>query len=165
MSMFQEFIDTLKENENLKLEQDYCLADLIEGLSRFPGNLPVKIDTGQYISVSTHDYSLMGDPKEEGSHQYLHETETCFISWRSNYSELAIEYTDKPNKILVHDLLDMAKFITDKILSGFKGGDYFMGLDTPIHISNGGEFGGPKLVGLECINNVVLLKTQEDEIN
>lgn len=59
-------------------------------------------------------------------------------SWRGSYCELALDY-EKGKKSKVKEVLKNAKDTLDKILTGYKGGDFVMDKNTPIHIANYGE--------------------------
>lgn len=57
-------------------------------------------------------------------------------SWRSMYQELAFEPAEN---VTVLEMLQAAEGAVNKTFQGYKGGDFTMTLETPIHISHEGE--------------------------
>ena len=71
-------------------------------------------------------------------------------------------YSDDDQHITVGQLLEMAEFVNGKYLYGYKGGDFLMDLDTPIHIANYGYSGNLKLIGIEEKEGIAVLKTRDE---
>ena len=71
---------------------------------------------------------------------YVEEGLGCdgLASWRGSYCELALEH-EAGKKSNVKEVLENAKKILDSTLTGYKGGDFLMDKNTPIHIANYGE--------------------------
>jgi hypothetical protein len=60
-------------------------------------------------------------------------------SYRGYYSDLAFEKLDR--KITVGEALKMIKECMGEIFQGYKGGDYMMGRNTPVWLSEYGTTG------------------------
>ena len=163
---------------NLALEQErisaeeYCLGSLIADLKNIKSDLIVEIDNGKFPLKEYLGYAEEGNKGDEkyedgyfkGYFKYNRKNLSVFDSWRGIYSQLAMEFSDNNQNITVNDLLIMAEFINGKYLGGYKGGDYLMHLNTPIHIANHGTSGNTKLVGVYESNGKAVLKTRiEDE--
>lgn len=70
---------------------------------------------------------------------------THLMSWRGSYSELAIGYSDDSEK--THkEFLDELRGMVGKTLTGYKGGDFVMGKNTPVWIANYGNSGETAIV-------------------
>lgn len=62
-----------------------------------------------------------------------------YDSWRGSYDELAIEPSnDGPEPIDV--LIQRTEDVIDSTFTGYKGGEYRMGIDTPVHIDYHGNY-------------------------
>lgn len=84
-------------------------------------------------------------------------------SYRGYYCDLAFEPTD--DSVSVKDFLALLRGgCMGRIFEGYKGGDYMMGENTPIWISEYSDNSGIKLMGLtETEGIIVLITEQEDE--
>ncbi len=113
------------------------LGELIEQLSQFDKNKPVKFD----------------DEK----------IPCAFHSWRGSYDQLALSDNESPCDN-VKELLSKAKEALTKEFGGYKGGEFHMNKDTVIHRANVSEVGKCFLAEvLESDDYVVLIcKTDED---
>jgi hypothetical protein len=164
--------------ENWNLEQkrisaeEYCLGSLIEDLKNIKSDLIVEIDNGTFPLKEYLGYAEEGDKGDKkyedgyfkGFFKYNRKTLSVFDSWRGRYCELSMQFSNNNQNITVNDLLTMAEFVNGKFLGGYKGGDYLMNLETPIHIANYGSCGNTKLVGVYEHNGKAILKTRiEDE--
>ena len=117
MSM-QDFINNLNEMSKIESGKEYNLGDLIKDLEKH----------------KDYDYGFMEVEFDDGS------IPTEFDSWRGSYCELALGY--KKNGIChAHSLYVKAFNTNGSIFEGYKGGDFIMDLDTPIHQANYGETG------------------------
>jgi hypothetical protein len=159
----QAFIDAFIENSKRVSAREYSLGKLIKDLKNLDSDLIVKIDDGNFPMKSNIGYAEDGDkkPKELGF-QYDKKTESVFDSWRGSYCELAMQFSDDNQNITVKELLEDAEFINGKYLCGYKGGDFLMDLQTPIHIANYGSCGELKLIGVEIKEGFAVLKTRID---
>lgn len=83
-------------------------------------------------------------------------------SYRGDYSELSLGYTNmfEPKKqIKVGDLLAKLLDAVGKTFTGYKGGEFTMGTETPVWVANCGEAGGTGIVDV-CDGGIdVVLKT------
>jgi hypothetical protein len=77
-------------------------------------------------------------------------------SYRGYYEDLA--FTAGNGSMRVDELLKLARDQMGQLFYGYKGGEYYMNMDTPLWIANYGEC-GLKLVGITDAGYV----TQEDE--
>lgn len=90
---------------------------------------------------------------------------TTFDSWRGIYAELALGWTaqewdesiDGYPEMTVGALLHLANDANGRTFTGYKGGEFAMGLLTPIWIDNWGEYTSTALVGVEVSYHVVLV--------
>jgi hypothetical protein len=66
---------------------------------------------------------------------------TYVSSWRGDYRELALDYVGTNNKkpLTISMFYEMLKDAIGKIFTGYKGGDFLMGKNTPVWVSNYGE--------------------------
>lgn len=163
----QSFITGLNQAQKIESAKEYSLGKFIADLSKIDQSLIVEFDNGIFPMVSEVYYAEEGD--EKGTYKYIGEyfkyskkTKSVFKSWRGSYCELAMNYSNENQSITAKQLLDMAKFINNKYLDGYKGGDFLMDLQTPIHIDNYGDSGGMKLTGVSIKDKKVLLITRKD---
>ena len=72
---------------------------------------------------------------------YLHPA--GFISWRGSYAELAIEFTEESDIPIpkLHDFIKDLRECIGKEFTGYKGGEYTMGKNTPVWVANYGNSG------------------------
>lgn len=159
----QEFIKALNQNSKQVSAREYSLGKLIKDLKNLDSDLIVKIDDGNFPMRSNIGYAEDGDEKyKDLGFKYNKRTESVFESWRGSYCELAMEFSGENQNIKVKDLLEDAEFINGKYLCGYKGGDFLMDLQTPIHIANYGYSGELKLIGVEIKEGFAVLKTRID---
>jgi len=105
-----------------------------------------------------------------------------FDSWRGSYCELSLQYEIGAEGDVAR-LLQDAEDAVGKTMTGYKGGDFVMDKDTPIHIANYGEVGfhhpscafkidkypdetfyyGAKLIGVEDKGDYYQLKLRIEE--
>lgn len=69
-------------------------------------------------------------------------------SYRGYYEELAIGYS-KEKEVIVKDFLDLLKSSVGKYFTGWKGGEYNMGKDTPVWVSEHRESASTAVVDIE----------------
>lgn len=85
---------------------------------------------------------------------------TDIDSWRGSYSELALDYQNKVGmEMTVTDFLDMLTMCIGKTFVGYKGGEYVMGIGTPIWVANSGKSGSTAVVGVVNNGHSVILVT------
>lgn len=162
----QQFIDNLNKQAKLRSAREFSLRDLIESLKKMDKNLEIIIDNQTFPFSSNLSYAEQGDERGYCEYtgpyyKYNKKTESVFSSWRGSYCELAMEYSKENQHITTGKLLEMAEFIDGKYLCGYKGGDFLMDLDTPIHIDNYGEARNIKLIGIEELNGCAVLITRD----
>lgn len=63
---------------------------------------------------------------------------TEFDSYRGNYKDLALGFTELYNDVRVEHILKKAKDCIGKTFYGYKGGDFFMYPDTLLWVANWG---------------------------
>lgn len=105
---------------------------------------------------------------------------TRLSSWRGSYDELAIEYMDgdearelyaarQKNKVKNHKLikepsvtefLAMLNDAVGKEFTGYKGGEFTMGLNTPIWVANSGDGNNTAVVGVIDEGYGVIVETR-----
>ena len=62
------------------------------------------------------------------------------ISWRGSYDQLAIDYTNEhPGEKSVAEFLKECESAIGKTFTGYKGGDFEMGFETPVWVAGYGE--------------------------
>lgn len=155
----QGFIDALNQNSKQVSAREYSLGKLIKDLKNLNSDLIVEIDDGTFPMKSSLGYAEEGEKQGEYGFEY----DTVFASWRGSYCELSMDFDDKNQNITVKELLGMTEFVNGKYLRGYKGGDFLMDLQTPIHIANYGTCGILKLIGAKEIDGKVVLITREDK--
>lgn len=84
-----------------------------------------------------------------------------FCSWRGDYSHLALEPSHTPST--VRELLKKARASRGAMFIGWKGGEYVMTANTPVHIAAGGNVGDEHIVGVRNEDGrcVLLIATVE----
>lgn len=160
MNDIQQIIDAIKLAVKLESAKEYSLRYLIEDLRKCDQSLIVHIDTGEFPEKHLLGYAEVGDATHSkwGFDYEKKQVMSIFSSYRGSYNQLAIQHSNVNNNITVAEVLEMAEFVNGKYLCGYKGGDFLMDLDTPIHINNYYTYGGPKLIGaIECDGAVVLI--------
>jgi hypothetical protein len=80
-------------------------------------------------------------------------------SWRGSYSELAIEYSDGPDRT-VQWFIDELKAAIGKTYEGYKGGDFTMGKNTPIWVDNYGDTSNTGVVDVLDKRYIVVIETR-----
>ncbi|MBV5269031.1 MAG: hypothetical protein JZU55_02770 [Afipia sp.] len=111
------------------------LGQFIETLARAPSGAEVHIDA---LSLSP----------------------TKFSSYRGSYDHLALGWAED-GSCVVSDLLAAARACVGATFEGYKGGDYVMGNNTPIYISNYGRVGNLVISGLEIGDRYVEIQTEK----
>lgn len=142
----QNFIDNLIQQSKLESGKEYNLGMLIKDLEKYKE---------EFLEVEFDDGTI---PTEFGS-------------WRGSYCELALEYKDKG--ICHTPTLYRESFNANgSMFVGYKGGEFIMDLDTPIHQANYSETGVEdkegnynikKIVGIKKENNKIIIITRIEE--
>lgn len=83
-------------------------------------------------------------------------------SYRGYYSDLAFENTGEPNTVGKF-LKDLEENILDKELIGYKGGEFLMGKDTPLWISEYSDASNLAIMGLRVDDGDIILNTKQIE--
>lgn len=160
----QAAIDSINQLQKIESSREFSLGDLIQELKNVNQDLIVEIDNGTFPKISSLSYAEGDEQKKYEyigySFIYSKKTKSVFESWRGSYCELSMQFSDKNQNITTEKLLEMAEFINGKYLNGYKGGDFLMDEETPIHMANYGESGNIKLIGLEVKDNKLILKTR-----
>lgn len=142
----QEFIDELNENLKIQSGKEYNLGMLIKDLKQYKD---------EFLEVEFDDGSIP----------------TGFDSWRGSYCELALNY-QKEGVCYISSLYREAFNANGSIFVGYKGGDFIMDLDTPIHQANYGEtsvkyengdYIEKKVIGIKKEDNKIIIITRIDE--
>ncbi len=111
----QEFINFMNNQNRITSGKEYNLGNLIEDLKKYKD---------EFLQVEFDDGSI---PKD-------------FESWRGSYCELALGYSDN-GECYSSELFRKAFNTNGSMYEGYKGGEFIMDLDTPIHQANYGESG------------------------
>lgn len=86
-----------------------------------------------------------------------------FNSYRGFYEQLALGYDDQ-SAITVKELLERCNLANGGTFTGWKGGEYQMGSDTPIWAANSGDCTRVMLTGVsKTLGEFVILKTAHSE--
>jgi hypothetical protein len=88
---------------------------------------------------------------------------TGFDSYRGYYNQLAICYSTEKHEPTVEEFLNMARACVGNTFTGYKGGTYLMGEDTPVWISNYGRCSYRLLSKVKVTGFCVYLKTEKSE--
>ena len=84
---------------------------------------------------------------------------TNLDSWRGSYDELALGYSETEKDIKVSELIKTLKEAIGKTFTGYKGGDFVMGKNTPVWVSNYGESPSTGIIGVKDLDWLVILQT------
>jgi len=133
----QEWVNGITEKMKIESGKEYNLGRLIDDLK------PYKDD---FLDVEFEDGTI---PTE-------------FDSWRGSYCELMLGYTDK-GKMRSCDFYRKAFNTNGSMFIGYKGGEFIMDLNTPIHKDFYGGASGDKIIGIEKRNDKLIILTREDE--
>lgn len=143
-------------HESLKTSPQLTLGELILKLE------PLKQTWTSYDGKETNDKTVRFD--------FASCFPTCLSSWRGSYSELALEwdgsgYDPKANKdsspMGLKDFLQMLKDAIGKEYTGWKGGEYTMGKNTPLWVSNAGNSDHTGILDIKDDTYEVVLITGE----
>lgn len=83
-------------------------------------------------------------------------------SWRGDYADLAIGYEYQPSGPKVAELLADLRAAVGKTFTGYKGGEFTMREDTPVHIDNYGDTSHTNLVGVWSDDYRTILLTSRE---
>ena len=142
----QDLINRMNELEKVKSGKEYNLGNLIDDLEEYKN---------EFLEVKFEDGSI---PTE-------------FDSWRGSYCELALGYEEK-GTCHSPSLYRKAYNANNSIFEGYKGGDFTMDRNTPIHQANYGKSGVEdnngkyyckKIIGVKKIDNKLIILTRNEE--
>ena len=91
---------------------------------------------------------------------------SSFNSYRGYYEQLALGWAtykfdnDAPPELTAHALLELCRSVVGVTFQGWKGGDYTMGLHTPVWVDNVGECNSTMITGVEQEGDYVELLTR-----
>jgi hypothetical protein len=86
---------------------------------------------------------------------------TTLDSWRGVYAELAIGYEDVKDWPKLSVILAEFKSAVGKTFTGYKGGNFKMGRNTPVWVANYGDVGDTAIVEVENGGYEVTLITRK----
>ena len=87
---------------------------------------------------------------------------TSFRSYRGDYGQLALGYSDEPSST-VAEILEGAQAALGRVFEGYKGGGYTMDERTPLWAANWGRCSDQQIVALrETPAEVWIITKQED---
>lgn len=141
----QEFIDNLNQISKIESGKEYNLGNFINDLKKYKE---------EFLEVEFDDGSIPDD----------------FESWRGSYCELALSYKSE-GICHVPTLYRKAFNSNGSMYEGYKGGEFIMDLDTPIHQANYSETGvedkdknynQKKIIGVRKENNKLIIVTRID---
>lgn len=117
------------------------------------------------------------DGEERDKHVYFdfeYLFPTGLDSWRGSYAELAITFDwsdryayndeNKPKAPTGKEFLTWLKKTVGKTYTGYKGGDFTMGKNTPLWVANYGNSGDTGLVAIEVDDFGITLRTWKCEL-
>ena len=141
----EELVKQMNEMQKIESGKEYNLGELIKDLEKYKDStILVEFDNGKIP--------------------------TQFSSWRGSYCELALEYKDEG--ICFADSLYINAFNANgSIFEGYKGGNFEMDLNTPIHQANYGDVGVKinneynecKIIGIKEENGKVIIITRIED--
>lgn len=136
-----------KRAETLKDSEQVTLGELILMLEAvLDKTLPVYFDNTKKKPVcigswrgSYSELYISYEPKDEDGYN------SNIVEWESDdgqYKDYKTMSTKLPKKCTGQNLLDMLKECKGKTFTGYKGGDYLMGKNTPIWVASYGSSDG-----------------------
>lgn len=84
---------------------------------------------------------------------------TSIDSWRGVYAELALNYKEDGKRMHIGEFLEMLEDADGETFTGYKGGNYTMGLDTPLWVANPGQSGSTAIVGVIDKDYYIVIET------
>ena len=137
----QKIIDDINEKMKIESGKEYNLGNLIDDLEKYKDSIKhIEFDDG---SIPTD-----------------------FDSWRGSYSELALGYKENGNEFAV-SIWRKAYDSNGNIFEGYKGGEFEMDRNTPIHQANygccGTDEGDRKIIGIKEDGEKVIILTRLEE--
>lgn len=115
------------------METIITLGELIEKLKNVPQDLPIYFD-------------------------FCGLTPDGIDSYRGYYDQLAVGWKEDEDP-KVSDFLKTCEEVNGQVLSGYKGGNYKMGLDTNVWVSNWGRCAGTAIFDVLNCGYCVIIKT------
>ena len=85
---------------------------------------------------------------------------THLSSWRGSYCELAISFEFEGNAPTVEEFLKKLNSAIGQTFTGYKGGDFTMGKNTPVWVANYGNSGNTGVVGVIDTGYTVIIETK-----
>ncbi len=104
----------------------------------------------------------MFNPEERIRYDFGYFVPTYFMSWRGDYSHLALGYQEYKD-VFVKDLLGLCCQANGMTFEGYKGGNYKMNLNTPIWIANQGFSGNtiPETIIQSSIGTIIQTRFEQ----
>lgn len=142
----QDFIDDLNNRMKIESGKEYNLGTLIKDLEQYKD---------EFLEVEFDDGNIPTD----------------FTSWRGSYCELALSYKNE-GICYVSTLYRYSFNANGSTFVGYKGGNFVMDLDTPIHQANYGKVGveydngdyiTKKIIGIKKKDKKIIILTREDD--
>ena len=103
------------------------------------------------------------DPEDRVVFDFCNMVPTRLESWRGSYDELALGFVDPSRRgserVSVAELLERLRLAVGRTYTGWKGGEYVMGLITPVWVANPGDAHNTAIVGVELIDYQVVIQT------
>jgi hypothetical protein len=84
---------------------------------------------------------------------------TGVSSWRGDYAELAIEFNDKGEPMLLTEFIALLENAIGKSFEGWKGGNFMMERNTRLWVANPGHSGSTGIIGVREDHRTVNLLT------
>ena len=112
------------------------LGDLIKGLEAAKPDLPVYFDTLNLIPTDLRSY-------------------------RGYYDQLALGFAVDGPRVTARSLLEICRAANGAVFEGYKGGNYRMGLDTEVWVSNYGEVSDTLICDVVHKDYCVILMTEK----
>jgi hypothetical protein len=93
------------------------------------------------------DILSLANPEAEVSYDFPDQYPTRVDSWRGVYAQLALGHGSKP--IAVSDMLADLNAAVGATFTGWKGGEYEMDRETPVHVANPGQSGQTRIHSID----------------
>ena len=145
----QEEIDAFILAQSKLSGEEFNLGDLIKMLEAAPQDM--------LVDVVLSDGTIMV-PHQDTEFILGEGVGYCFDSWRGSYVNLAINVQNDSPRYRVKHILQHAKDTVGQYLTGYKGGEFLMELDTPIYLSKTyGHYFDEKVIDVKIDNDRVHL--------
>lgn len=113
--------------ESMKTSDQLTLGEIILKIEPYVPKEKEKKEKGEDEAIVVYDFGYF-KPK-------------TINSWRGSYAELALDHSEGEEALTVLEFYDLLKETVGKTFTGYKGGDFLMGKNTPVWVANYSESG------------------------